>query len=129
MPDSADSWPSCQERFHRRWHWLTDPHVRALAWLIDAPSLLDPAAPQWAGRIAELASDAADAALTGEADRGGGGPGPYGLVQRLAPGQPGRQRAGPVVARAGLVHDLLGGNGGDLDRLGVRLAEDDAAAA
>lgn len=60
--DSTDSGQSCQERFHRRWHQLTDPHVRALAWLIDAPSLLDPAAPQWAGRVAELALDAGDAA-------------------------------------------------------------------
>lgn len=28
--------------------------MRALAWLLDAPDLLDPAAPQWAGRIATL---------------------------------------------------------------------------
>jgi hypothetical protein len=62
MPASADIAQSCQERFHRRWGQLTDPHVRALAWLIDAPSLLDPAAPQWNGRIAELAPDAGDAA-------------------------------------------------------------------
>lgn len=62
MPASIDGNTRCQERFHRRWHELTDPHVRALAWLIDAPSLLDAAAPQWAGRIAELAGDAGDAA-------------------------------------------------------------------
>ncbi|MFL6718004.1 MAG: DUF1853 family protein [Burkholderiaceae bacterium] len=62
MPASTDIGPGCQEQFHRRWHQLTDPHVRALAWLIDAPSLLDPAAPQWEGRIAELGGDAGDAA-------------------------------------------------------------------
>jgi hypothetical protein len=38
---------------HRRGH-LTDPHVRALAWLLDAPDLLDPMAAQWQGRIATL---------------------------------------------------------------------------
>ena len=62
MPASTNGAQSCQQGFHRRWRQLTDPHVRALAWLIDAPSLLDPAAPQWAGRIAELAPDAGDAA-------------------------------------------------------------------
>ena len=62
MPASTNGAQSCQQGFHRRWRQLTDPHVRALAWLIDAPSLLDPAAPQWAGRIAELAPDAGAAA-------------------------------------------------------------------
>jgi len=62
MPASTNGAQSCQQGFHRRWRQLTDPHVRALAWLIDAPSLLDPTAPQWAGRIAELAPDAGDAA-------------------------------------------------------------------
>ncbi|GAA4028305.1 DUF1853 family protein [Actimicrobium antarcticum] len=33
---------------------LRDPHVRALAWLLDAPDLLDPAAPQWQNKIATL---------------------------------------------------------------------------
>ncbi|AMO99831.1 hypothetical protein CAter282_1967 [Collimonas arenae] len=42
----------CQEIFHRRWNHLADPHVRALAWLLDAPDLLDAAAPQWQGKIA-----------------------------------------------------------------------------
>lgn len=45
---------TCQQRFRRRWGHLRDPHVRALAWLLDAPDLLDPAAPQWAGRIASI---------------------------------------------------------------------------
>lgn len=47
---------SCQARFHRRWQRLNDPHVRALAWLLDAPDLLDPQAPQWRGLIATLGS-------------------------------------------------------------------------
>jgi hypothetical protein len=33
---------------------MQDPHVRALAWLIDSPDLLDPQAPQWQGQIASL---------------------------------------------------------------------------
>lgn len=43
-----------QAGFHARWGHLQDPHVRTLAWLLDAPSLLDPQAPTWAGRIAVL---------------------------------------------------------------------------
>lgn len=43
-----------QRRFHRRWQHLTDPHVRALAWLLDSPDVLDPHAPQWQGRVATL---------------------------------------------------------------------------
>lgn len=45
-----------QARFERRWGHLTRPHVRALAWLLAAPDLLDAAAPAWGGRIASLAS-------------------------------------------------------------------------
>lgn len=61
---SADDVPTFQERFHERWQRLIDPHVRALAWLIDAPGLLDSDAPQWQGRIARLGdgADAGDAA-------------------------------------------------------------------
>ncbi len=51
-----------QARFHRRWQHLDNPHVRTLAWLIDAPDLLDPQAPQWQGKIASLGPDAGDAA-------------------------------------------------------------------
>lgn len=60
-----------QARFHRRWQHLRDPDVRALAWLLDAPGLLDPAAPQWQGRIASLGPDAADnaAAWLAQLDR------------------------------------------------------------
>ncbi len=43
-----------QQQFHQRWNILNDPHVRALAWLLDAPDLLDPATPQWHGKIASI---------------------------------------------------------------------------
>jgi hypothetical protein len=45
---------SHQSHFHQRWRHLGDPHVRALAWLLDAPALLDPKAPQWHGKVATL---------------------------------------------------------------------------
>lgn len=41
-----------QARFAERWGGLRNPHVRALAWLIDSPGLLDPAAAEWAGKLA-----------------------------------------------------------------------------
>lgn len=53
MP-TAQTHHNCQAQFHRRWGHLNDPHVRALAWLLDAPDLLDPQAPQWQGKIATL---------------------------------------------------------------------------
>ncbi len=43
-----------QAQFHQRWNHLNDPHVRALAWLLDAPDLLDGQAPQWQGKIAHI---------------------------------------------------------------------------
>jgi len=43
-------------RFHQHWNHLNDPHVRALAWLLDSPDLLDVDAPQWQGHIATLAT-------------------------------------------------------------------------
>ncbi|NMM26243.1 MAG: DUF1853 family protein [Glaciimonas sp.] len=46
--------PTCQTDFHRRWGHLRDPHVRALAWLLTAPNLLDTQAEQWRGMIASL---------------------------------------------------------------------------
>jgi hypothetical protein len=52
LPDE----PSFQALFHQRWGHLNDPHVRALAWLLDAPDLLDPAAPRWQGKIATLSN-------------------------------------------------------------------------
>ncbi len=46
---------SSQAVFHARYGQLRNPHVRDLAWLLDSPDLLDPAAPLWQGRIATLA--------------------------------------------------------------------------
>lgn len=43
-----------QYSFHDRWGFLSDQHVRSLAWLLDAPDLLAPAAPQWQGKIGTL---------------------------------------------------------------------------
>lgn len=45
---------SFQAQFHQRWGSLRDPHVRALAWLLDAPDLLDAHAARWHGKIATL---------------------------------------------------------------------------
>jgi len=62
---------SYQSGFERRWAHLTRPHVRALAWLLDDPDLLDPAAPQWQGRVAKLgpmSQDTADWLAALEAD-------------------------------------------------------------
>ena len=43
-----------QAQFARRWGHLRQPHVRTLAWLLDAPDLLDPHAPYWEHKIASL---------------------------------------------------------------------------
>lgn len=51
MNPAADSY---QALFHRRWGQLAHDPVRALAWLLDSPDLLDVAAPAWAGRVATL---------------------------------------------------------------------------
>jgi hypothetical protein len=60
-----------QHRFHQRWKHLKDPDVRALAWLLDSPQLLDPRAAQWQGKIATLPENVgSDAAIwLGELDR------------------------------------------------------------
>jgi hypothetical protein len=55
MPVSTDTaTASFQSQFHLRWRHLNDPHVRTLAWLLDAPDLLDAEAAQWQGRVATL---------------------------------------------------------------------------
>jgi len=51
MQGAADSY---QAGFHRRWGRLRRARVRAMAWLLDSPDLLDAAAPHWQGRIASL---------------------------------------------------------------------------
>ena len=43
-----------QAHFARRWGHLRQPHVRTLAWLLDAPDLLDPHDPYWEHKIASL---------------------------------------------------------------------------
>lgn len=53
---------SYQAGFHRRWGHLRRAPVRALAWLLDSPDLLDAAAPQWAERIATLGPVSPDVA-------------------------------------------------------------------
>jgi hypothetical protein len=50
-PESIDHFHT---EFHQRCGGLSDAHVRALAWLLLAPDLLDTQAPQWSGRIATL---------------------------------------------------------------------------
>jgi hypothetical protein len=54
MPLALDRGDTFQARFESRWGHLTQPHVRALAWLLDAPDLLDPACALWRGQIASL---------------------------------------------------------------------------
>jgi hypothetical protein len=49
--DQADSY---QAQFHRRWSHLRRARVRALAWLLDAPDLLDVNDPGWQGKVATL---------------------------------------------------------------------------
>ena len=51
MQAAAESY---QESFHRRWGHLRRARVRALAWLLDAPDLLDLHDPAWLGRVATL---------------------------------------------------------------------------
>ncbi len=51
-----------QRQFHQRWSVLRDPHVRALAWLLDAPDLLDAKAICWEVHVVQL--ERVDEALT-----------------------------------------------------------------
>jgi hypothetical protein len=57
MPPASNPSDNFQAQFHQRWGDLHDRHVRALAWLLSAPDLLDASAPQWQGRIASLGSE------------------------------------------------------------------------
>lgn len=54
MPLPTEGQAGYQAGFHRRWNHLQDRHVRDLAWLLDAPNLLDAAEPRWLGKIASL---------------------------------------------------------------------------
>lgn len=51
MTTPADTY---QAQFARRWGHLRDPRVRALAWLLDSPDLLDASAPAWDHKILAL---------------------------------------------------------------------------
>lgn len=51
MDEPADTY---QAHFARRWGHLRQAHVRTLAWLLDAPDLLDPHDPHWEHKIASL---------------------------------------------------------------------------
>lgn len=51
MRDQAESY---QAQFHRRWSHLRRARVRALAWLLDAPDLLDVNDPGWVGKVGSL---------------------------------------------------------------------------
>jgi hypothetical protein len=54
MAQASNLPASFQTQFHQRWGDLHDPHVRALAWLLSAPDLLDARDPQWQGHIVSL---------------------------------------------------------------------------
>jgi len=43
-----------QNSFHQEWSQLNDPHVRALAWLLTSPDVLDKNAPIWWQQIGSL---------------------------------------------------------------------------
>lgn len=54
-PAEAAASETSQARFARRWAALRHPRVRALAWLLDAPDLLDAADPYWQGKVRQQA--------------------------------------------------------------------------
>jgi hypothetical protein len=54
--------PFSQAAFEQRWRHLTRPHVRALAWLLESPDLLDPVSPHWQGRVATVGAVTAQVA-------------------------------------------------------------------
>lgn len=50
MPQPAElNFGDYQRQFHAGWSHLNDPHVRALAWLLTSPHLLNPVSPVWHG--------------------------------------------------------------------------------
>jgi hypothetical protein len=51
---------SHQAEFQQRWACLSNPHVRALVWLLEAPDVLDADAARWQGKIARLPADTAE---------------------------------------------------------------------
>lgn len=51
---------SHQAEFQQRWACLSNPHVRALVWLLEAPDVLDADAARWQGKIAQLPAGTAE---------------------------------------------------------------------
>ncbi len=51
---------SHQAEFQQRWACLSNPHVRALVWLLEAPDVLDADAARWQGKIARLPAGTAE---------------------------------------------------------------------
>ena len=47
-------WSNYQDYFHRHWAHLQHPDVRSLAWLLDAPLLLNLHHPRWKNQLAQL---------------------------------------------------------------------------
>ena len=45
---------TCQALFHQEWQHLHNPHVRSLAWMLCAPSLLDADSALWHHQLAKL---------------------------------------------------------------------------
>lgn len=60
---------SIQAQFHARWSELSDPHVRALAWLITSPNLLDSQDARWQGKVATLVPEFNTEQWLGSLDR------------------------------------------------------------
>lgn len=61
MPSRPDSPSLCQQLFQQRWGDLRDPHVRTLAWLLEAPDMLDADWLGWGGRVTCLAQEIPEA--------------------------------------------------------------------
>jgi hypothetical protein len=52
--NNCESMNTFHQLFHEQWGHLNDPHVRALAWLLVSPNLLDGSLPELSGRVAHL---------------------------------------------------------------------------
>lgn len=53
-PADSAALDTYQTRYARRWGHLRDARVRALAWLLDSPDLLDARDPAWHGKVMSL---------------------------------------------------------------------------
>lgn len=52
--DKLTDMPGYQSEFHRQWQHLRNQHVRALAWMLTAPVLLEVGAQIWQGKVATV---------------------------------------------------------------------------